>query len=51
MKKKPVMIDVDTGIDDAMALVIACAAENLDIKGVTTVAGNVEVKDLSLIHI
>ncbi len=45
MKKKPVMIDVDTGIDDAMALVIACAAENLDIKGVTTVAGNVEVKD------
>ena len=44
MKKIPVLIDVDTGIDDAMALVIACASDKLDILGVTTVAG------LSLIH-
>ena len=41
MKKIPVLIDVDTGIDDAMALVIACASDKLDILGVTTVAGNV----------
>lgn len=44
MNKKPVILDVDTGIDDAMALVIACAADNLDIRGVTTVAGNAEVE-------
>ena len=41
MNKIPVIIDVDTGIDDAMALVMACAADNLDILGVTTVSGNV----------
>ena len=40
MKKIPVIIDVDTGIDDAVALVIALQAKELDIKGITTVAGN-----------
>ena len=29
MNKIPVIIDVDTGIDDAMALVMACAATTL----------------------
>ena len=36
MKKIP----VDTGIDDAVALVLALQAKELDIKGITTVAGN-----------
>ena len=40
MKKIPVIIDVDTGIDDAVALVLALQAKELDIKGITTVAGN-----------
>ena len=40
MSKIPVIIDVDTGIDDAVALVLALQAEELDIKGITTVAGN-----------
>ena len=40
MNKIPVIIDVDTGIDDAVALVLALQAEELDIKGITTVAGN-----------
>ncbi len=40
MKKIPVIIDVDTGIDDAVALVLALKSEELDIKGITTVAGN-----------
>lgn len=43
MEKIPVIIDVDTGIDDAMALVCACASSRLDILGVTTVAGNVDL--------
>lgn len=40
MSKIPVIIDVDTGIDDAVALVLALQAEKLDIRGITTVAGN-----------
>ena len=40
MKKIPVIIDVDTGIDDAVALILAMSAQNIDIKGVTVVAGN-----------
>jgi len=40
MSKIPVIIDVDTGIDDAVALALALQAEKLDIKGITTVAGN-----------
>lgn len=40
MKKIPVIMDVDTGIDDAVALMLAMSAEELDIKGITTVAGN-----------
>ena len=40
MSKKPVIIDVDTGIDDAMALVLALQSDKLDIRGITTVAGN-----------
>ncbi len=40
MNKIPVIIDVDTGIDDAVALAVALQAKELDIKGITTVAGN-----------
>lgn len=40
MSKIPVIIDVDTGIDDAVALVLALQSDKLDIKGITTVAGN-----------
>jgi len=40
---KQVIIDVDTGIDDALALILAVNSGKLDIKGVTTVCGNVPV--------
>ncbi|MBR2503241.1 MAG: nucleoside hydrolase [Oscillospiraceae bacterium] len=40
MKKIPVIMDVDTGIDDAVAILVAMAAPQLDIKGITVVAGN-----------
>jgi pyrimidine-specific ribonucleoside hydrolase len=42
--KKPVIIDCDPGIDDAVALFIAFAADNLDIRAITTVAGNVGIE-------
>lgn len=43
MNKIPVIIDCDTGIDDTAALILAFASDTLDICGVTTVAGNVEL--------
>ena len=38
--KRAVIIDCDPGTDDTIALVMALAAESLDVKAVTTVAGN-----------
>ena len=40
MKKIPILMDVDTGIDDAIALMFAMQSDKLDIKGITAVAGN-----------
>jgi purine nucleosidase len=42
--KTLLLIDVDTGIDDALALLHASASPNADILGVTTVAGNVNLE-------
>lgn len=42
-KKLPIIIDVDTGIDDALALIMAFSSNKLDIKLITTVAGNVDL--------
>ena len=44
MTKKPIIIDTDPGIDDAVALGIALFDESLDVKLITTVAGNVDVE-------
>jgi purine nucleosidase len=40
---EPLVIDVDTGIDDAFALLHACADEEAQILGVSTVVGNVSL--------
>lgn len=42
IKKTPVIIDCDTGIDDAVALIMAIKSEKLDVKLITTGVGNVE---------
>ncbi len=36
----PVLLDVDTGGDDALALLLATASPALDVRGITCVAGN-----------
>ena len=41
MKSIPVIIDCDPGVDDAVALFLAFASPELDIRAVTTVGGNV----------
>lgn len=47
MKNKiPLIMDVDTGIDDAVALVFAGHLKNLDLRLITTVFGNVELKQV-----
>lgn len=40
MKKIPMIIDCDPGHDDAIALLVALASPKLDVKAITTVAGN-----------
>jgi purine nucleosidase len=37
----PVLIDTDPGLDDALALFLVCASPELEVIGVTTVAGNI----------
>ena len=39
-KPLPVLLDVDTGGDDALALLLAMASPALDVRGITCVAGN-----------
>ena len=39
----PLIIDVDTGIDDAFALLYACACPQVELLGVATVDGNVDL--------
>jgi len=40
----PIIIDCDPGIDDAIALLLALAAPEFTLQGVTVVAGNVPVQ-------
>ncbi len=44
MSPKPVILDVDPGHDDAVAMMLACGHPDLDLRAVTTVAGNVTVE-------
>ena len=44
MGPKPVILDVDPGHDDAVALMLACGHPDLDLLAVTTVAGNVPIE-------
>ncbi len=48
MAKIPVIIDVDTGTDDAIAIICALQMKNrLDIRAFTTVMGNVDIEKTS----
>lgn len=47
MKKIPVIIDCDPGHDDAMAILWALAAPEIEIKAITTVAGNQTIEKVT----
>ncbi|MGI5887923.1 MAG: nucleoside hydrolase [Oscillospiraceae bacterium] len=43
-EKRKIIMDVDTGSDDAVALMMAMLSDDIDLLGVTSVNGNLEVK-------
>jgi purine nucleosidase len=43
----PVILDVDTGIDDSLALLLACASPEIDLVAVTCVSGNVPARQVA----
>ncbi|HWP62518.1 MAG TPA: nucleoside hydrolase, partial [Candidatus Binatia bacterium] len=43
----PLILDVDTGIDDSLALLYACASPEAELVAVTCVAGNVEARQVA----
>lgn len=47
MKKIPLILDIDTGIDDAVALIFAHALKKLDLQLITTVYGNVNIEQVN----
>lgn len=43
MSRRRVLLDVDTGVDDALAITLAVRSPELEVVGITTVSGNVPV--------
>jgi len=43
MKRRPILVDTDTASDDAVALIMALRSPSVEVKAITTVAGNVDV--------
>jgi purine nucleosidase len=43
----PLILDVDTGIDDALAILYACASADAELVAVTCVAGNVDAPQVA----
>lgn len=44
LKRRPIIIDTDPGIDDAVAIAAAVFCESLDVKLISTVSGNVSIE-------
>jgi pyrimidine-specific ribonucleoside hydrolase len=44
---KPVYLDVDTGVDDALAILLAIQHPGLEVRGITTVVGNVDLAQVT----
>jgi purine nucleosidase len=44
--RTPLLLDVDTGIDDALALLYACASTEVELVGVTCIGGNVGARQV-----
>lgn len=42
-QRKKVLLDVDTGVDDAIGIILAATAPEIDLLGITTVSGNIDL--------
>lgn len=47
-KPRKVILDMDPGVDDAIAILLALASPELDVVAITTVAGNVDLERTTL---
>ncbi|MEA1974698.1 MAG: nucleoside hydrolase [Bacillota bacterium] len=45
---KKVILDVDTGIDDAIAIMLAVGSKDIDLIGITTLSGNIEINKATI---
>lgn len=45
---KKIILDVDTGIDDALGIILAVKSKQLDIQAITTVCGNVSLEQATV---
>ena len=41
--RKKVLLDVDTGVDDAIGIIVAATAPEIELLGITTVSGNIDL--------
>jgi len=46
-ERVPLLLDVDTGIDDALALLYACASPEAELVAVTCIGGNVDARQVA----
>lgn len=46
MMSKKLIVDVDCGVDDAQAIMLALAAPNVELLGITCVHGNTTVENV-----
>lgn len=47
MTRRPIIIDTDPGVDDALAIMLAAASPEIEVIGIIAVAGNVGLKQTS----
>jgi len=47
-ERVPLLLDVDTGIDDALALLYACASPEAELVAVTCIGGNVDARQVAM---
>ena len=48
MERHPIILDCDPGLDDAFAILLAAASPSIDLRAITTVAGNHTVDRMTL---
>ena len=46
--RKKVLLDVDTGVDDAIGIIIAATAPEIQLMGITTVSGNIDLASATI---